>query len=133
MLSKRVLVVAADKALAKRAAAGIMAAGATAEIVAAPEDLGRDDRRADLVVLHTPGTPEEAEQLVRDTSGHLRAAAHLIVLIPTPSLVHIVRVMQAGRVEAVIVVDELETRQLAAVASRLLFGDIFGLEKVVPW
>jgi len=33
----------------------------------------------------------------------------------------------------VLVADELGPGQLAAVVSRLLYGDVFGLEKVIPW
>jgi PEGA domain-containing protein len=133
MLSKRVVVVAADKALAKRAAAGLMAAGATVEIVANHEELARGEVRADLVVLQVPALAEEAEGLVKAVADRLGAGARLVVLIPASSLELTVRAARAGRVDAVLVVDELETRALAAVASRLLFGDIFGLEKVVPW
>jgi hypothetical protein len=130
MISKRVLAVAADKASAKRMAAGLMAAGATVETVASPAELPRGELRAELVVLLVG---DDGAAAVTEVSARLAAGANLVVVIPTSSLEHTVRVMQAGRVAAVLVADELEGAQLASVAHRLLFGDVFGLEKVVPW
>src|SRR5688500_11612046 len=130
MLSKRVLAIAGDKASAKRMAAGLMAAGATVETVASIADLPRGEIRGDLVVLLVG---EDGAAAVSEVSGLLAAGSSLVVVIPTSSLEQIVSVMQAGRVAAVLVADELAGAQLASVAHRLLFGDVFGLEKVVPW
>src|SRR5215475_5504269 len=116
MLSKRVIALSSDKPFAKRMAAGLMAAGATVETIPTLDELPRGEIKADLVVVHSATKIE-----------------HLVALIATSSLEDTVKVMKAGRVSAVLVADEFEPAQLAAVASRLLFGDLFGLEKLVPW
>jgi hypothetical protein len=133
MLSKRVLAVAADKPAARRMAAGLMAAGATVETVAALSELPRGELRFELIVVQVGPTVGDGTDLVKEISGRLAAAAHLIVVIPASNLEQTVRLMQAGRVAAVLAADELAGAELAAVAHRLLFGDVFGLEKVVPW
>ncbi len=130
MLSKRVIAVSADKALAKRLAAGLMAAGASAETFASPAELPRGEIRADLVVLHVTG---DVTSSVKEISNRLVTGSHLVVVIPTSSLETTVAAMMGGKVSAVLVAEELGTSQLASVAHRLLFGDVFGLEKVVPW
>jgi hypothetical protein len=130
MLSKRVLAVAADKVAAKRLASGLMAAGATVETVAALSELPRGTLSADLVVMLVSDTGERA---IADASSRLAAHAHLVAVIPSSSLEDTVRIMQAGRVSAVLVADDLEGGRLAAVAHRLMFGDLFGVEKVMPW
>src|SRR5262244_1640734 len=130
MLSKRVLALAADKTFAKRMGAGLMAAGATVETIPTLDELPRGEIKADLVVVHSA---TKIEELVAQISPRLPAPSHLVALIATSSLEDTVKVMKAGRVSAVLVADEFEPAQLAAVAARLLFGDLFGLEKLVPW
>ena len=130
MLSKRVLAVAVDKAFAKRMAAGLMAAGATVETIPSLDELPRGEIKADLVALHAA---DQIAERTAQVSARLAAAASLIVVIPTSSLEDTVAAMKAGRVAAVLVADEFEPARLAAVATRLLHGDLFGLEKIVPW
>ena len=130
MLSKRVLAVAADKVAAKRLASGLMAAGATVETVAALSELPRGQLHADLVVVLVADTGDRG---VAEASARLAPGAHLVAVIPSSSLEDTVRVMQAGKVSAVLVADDLEGGRLAGVAHRLMFGDLFGVEKVMPW
>lgn len=130
MPSKRVLALAADKAFAKRMSAGLMAAGAAVETIPTLDELPAGELKADLVVIHSP---TKLEALTAQVSARLSASSHLIVIIPTSSLEDTVRVMAAGRVAAVLVADEFEPAHLAAVATRILYGDLFGLAKFVPW
>jgi hypothetical protein len=130
MLSKRVLAVSADKPFAKRVAAGLMAAGATVETIASLDELPKGEIRADLVVLHAG---DKLAERTGQVSARLADSAHLIVIIPSSSLEDTVTAMKAGRVAAVLVADGLDPSQLAATATRVLFGDLFGLEKIVPW
>src|SRR5215470_5275941 len=111
-------------------AAGLMAAGATVETIPSLDELPRGDIKADLVVLHAPDNVAERTTQI---AGRIAAGASLIVVIPTSSLNDTVAVMKAGRVAAVLVADEFEPARLAATATRLLHGDLFGLEKIVPW
>jgi len=130
VLSKRVLAVSGDKPFAKRMAAGLMAAGATVEVIPSLDELPRGDIKADLVVLHAP---DKVAERTTQIASRVAASASLIVVISSSSLNDTVAVMKAGRVAAVLVADEFEPARLAATATRLLHGDLFGLEKIVPW
>lgn len=130
MLSKRVLAVAPDKAFAKRMAAGLMAAGATVETIPTLDELPRGHIKADLVALHAV---DRFAERTAEIAARVAPAASLIVVIPSSSLEDTVAVMSAGRVAAVLVADDFDPSGLAALATRLLHGDLFGLEKIVPW
>jgi PEGA domain len=129
MLSKRAAVVSADKAFAKRLATGLQAAGASAAVHPGTDDLARNGK-LDLVVVHGS---RELERSVKAAQGALADGASIVVVIPSSSLETTVRSLQLARVAAVLVADHFEPAQLARVASRLLYGDLFGLEKNVAW
>jgi hypothetical protein len=130
MLSKRIVAIAADKAFAKKLAAGLQAAGGTVEAVATIDDLARGEIHADLVVAHIP--PGDGT-LVATITSRLRKEAGFVAVIDHSSIEQIVEVMKAGRVASVLVADDLTTATLSATATRLLYGDVFGLEKAMPW
>jgi hypothetical protein len=129
MLSKRVVAIAADKGDAKRLGAGLMAAGATVETASSVDDLAKGEIAAELVVVQVGENPA----VLSAVEARLKADAMLVAVIPTSSLEMTVKVMQSGRVAATLVADELEPASLAATASKLLYGDVFGLEKLVPY
>jgi hypothetical protein len=128
MLSKRAIVVSADKPFAKRLAAGLLAAGTTVETVASPEELPAGTLRAELVVVHL-----DAAGKIAPYPPRLAAGAALIAVIPTPSLELTVELLELPAVAGVLAAASYQPPQLSAIASRLLYGDVFGLEKLVPW
>jgi hypothetical protein len=130
MLSKRVIALSPDKAFAKRMAAGVMAAGATVETFTSLEELPKGEIKADLAVVHVA---EKAGMIIDQITGRLLSETQLIAVIPSSSLESTVKVMMSGKVAACLVADTFEPAQLSKVASRLLYGDVFGLEKMVPW
>ena len=84
MLSKRAIVVSADKPFAKKLAAGLLAAGTTVETVASVEELPAGTLRAQLVVVN----------LTHDAIGRIEAfpprlaeGASLIGVIPKRPIV----------------------------------------------
>lgn len=130
MLSKRVVAISADKGFAKRLGAGLMAAGATVETASGTDDLAKGEIGADLVVVHVA---EDRPGVLAEVEARLKKDASLVAVIPSSSIEMTVKVMQSGRVAATLVADELEPAALAATASKLLYGDVFGLEKLVPY
>ena len=56
-----------------------------------------------------------------------------MAIIDGSSLELIVDIMKIGRVASVIVADQLTPAVLSGSATRLLFGDVFGLDKILPW
>lgn len=132
MLARRVIAISPDKAIAKRLSAGLMAAGGTAETYPSLDSLAAGEISASLVVFHF------AEELNKDDlaacAERMRKDAYIIVVVGKSELANVIAAMQASdRVAGVLVEDSLTISNLAAMATRVLHGDIFGLEKIVPW
>ncbi|HEY2744500.1 MAG TPA: PEGA domain-containing protein [Polyangia bacterium] len=127
MLSKRVMVVAADKALHKRLAAGAMAAGGAVQGFAALDEVaGRVEYDLALVEL-APGST------VASLSARLPDGAHLVPILPSPDLAWMTALLADARVPAVLVADQLTAAQVTATVAKLLSRDLFGVEKLLPW
>src|SRR6185295_6694989 len=58
----------------------------------------------------------------------------LIAILPRSNLPVVVDIMQSSeRVAGMMVAEDFDMKLLSAMATRVLAGDIFGLEKHVPW
>jgi hypothetical protein len=131
VLARRIIAVSADKAFGKRIATALRAAGGAVDGHASLDELGSGDLQAALVVLHLDGdlagaAPAALQRLVGDT--------RLIAILPRSNLAAVVDIMQSSeRVAGMLVADELDSRRLSAMATRVLAGDIFGLEKLILW
>src|SRR5258706_3522104 len=129
MLSKRVIVIAGDKLLQKRLIAGAMAAGGAVQAFAAPEELsGRVEADLVLFAINQLGEPGFASLQAR-----LPDDARLVPVIPSPQLEWSVALLGEPRITTVLAADGLNTTTVASVVSKLLYSDLFGLEKVMPW
>ncbi len=131
MLARRVIAISADKSVAKRLGLGLRAAGGAVETYESLDSLPKGKIQAALVVIYVDGpAPGPLPDVVR----RLDEDASLIVVLPKSNLVDTVAAMQASdRVSGILIADELTTDAVSAMVSRVLYGDIFGLEKVVPW
>jgi len=131
MLARRVIAISNDKELAKRLETGLKAAGGAVEVYPSLEALGKGELQAALVVLHLEG---DQRGLLADAVARLRKDAAIIVVLPRSNLVDAVAVMQVSdKVCGLLIADDMQISALSAMATRILYGDIFGLEKVVPW
>ena len=54
-------------------------------------------------------------------------------ILPTPNLEQMVALLSDGRITTVLSAEEMSTPAIAAVVSKLLYGDLFGLEKLMSW
>ncbi|RMH38023.1 MAG: PEGA domain-containing protein [Deltaproteobacteria bacterium] len=135
MLARRAIAVSADKGIAKRIASGLMAAGCTAETAASLDDLAKGEIQAALVVLHiADGDVDAVRAAVEECAARLRKDAWILVVLPRSDLKLAVAALQASdRLAGVLVEDDLNVHSVAAMVTRALHGDVFGLEKVVPW
>ena len=129
MLSKKVIAVAQDAKFQKRLAAGLMAAGGAVETVASVAELTAAKLEADLVVYVTEKGDTEMGTLL----GKLRPDTPIIVIVPSSDLGPMVDLMKDERISNIMVADDMDAARLSAVATKLLFGDVFGLEKFLPW
>jgi len=82
-------------------------------------------------VVHLDG---ELKDSLPEIARRLRKDAYIIAVVPKSDLDTTVTAMQqSDRIAGVLVADELNVDSLAAMATRALYGDIFGLEKLVSW
>jgi PEGA domain len=129
MLSKRVIVVAGDKALQKRLIAAAMAAGGAVQAFSSIDELsGRFDAELFLYALTQANEPGFVSLTAKLPDG-----ARLVPIIPAANLELMVKLLGDGRIASVLAADEISTATLAASISKLLYGDLFGLEKVMTW
>jgi hypothetical protein len=131
VLAKRVIVISGDKAYGRQLATALKAAGGTVDIHAGLDELGKGELQAALVCLHLDGAlASAAAEVVPRLTGDARA----ICVLPRSNLAALVDIMQSSdRIAGVLVAEDLDTRELSAMATRVLAGDIFGLEKMVRW
>jgi hypothetical protein len=124
MHARRVIVRSPDKAMGRRIATALRAAGAHVELDGSELD-------AALVVLHLDGElATAAAELLPRLAGDTR----VIAILPRSNLAAVVDTMASSeRVAGLLVADDLDPHELTAMAARVLAGDIFGLEKIVPW
>ncbi|HUS67206.1 MAG TPA: hypothetical protein VMZ28_21860 [Kofleriaceae bacterium] len=128
---KVVLAITPDKALGKTLRTALTSAGAAVTVLESVQELPRGPIRADLVVVHQPA-PDPA--VVRDIALRVPEHAFVIPLLPRGNLPAAVESMKCHeRVAGVLGADAIRGEEVTAMATRLLFGDIFGLAKVLPW
>lgn len=131
MLARRVIAISPDKAFAKRLSIGLKAAGGSVETYPGPDALARGEIHAALLVLHLDG---EVADSLPEIAKRLRDDASILVILPKSDLNKTVGAMERTRALAgVLIADTMTTADLAAMATRILHGDVFGLEKLVPW
>ena len=128
MIPKRVVVVGGDKALGRRIAAAALAAGATVEVVASVAELAARYDAEVFVVAAEASDPGLALLLAAAPPE-----AQVVPLLPANDLAGAVALLADVRVPAVLVSAPFEGAQLTAALTKILYGDLFGVEKVVPW
>jgi hypothetical protein len=126
-----VIVVCADKAYGKQLATALKAAGGTVDTHLTLDALGTGELQAALVCLHLDGPlASAAAQVVPRLTGDAR----VIAVLPRSNLPAVVDIMQSSeRIAGILVAESLDLRELTAMATRVLAGDIFGLEKMMRW
>lgn len=131
MLARRIIAVSPDKAFGKQLATALKAAGGAVDLHLSLDALGKGDVQATLVVLHLDG---ELATAAAELLPRLSGDARVIAVLPRSNLAAIVDVMQSSdRIAGMLVAEDFDSRQLSAMATRVLAGDIFGLEKLMPW
>jgi len=130
-MAKGVLAITPDRELGKTLRVALTAAGADTTTVVTPSEIPRGPIEAALVVLHQP---DDIAGGVSRVAGRLVNGSQMIVILPRGDLAATVAALQShDRVAGVLNADNIRTQEVTAMATRLLFGDIFGLEKVLPW
>ncbi len=130
MLSKRAIAIAAETSLRKRVSAALMAAGSAVDSYSSPGAVANAGE-VDLAVLCVDSGRDSP--WLADLRRRLGEGVPIVVVLPAPSLEDTVAAMRSEGVAAVLSADDLGSGELPNVAARLLFGDVFGVDKLVPW
>jgi hypothetical protein len=131
VLARRIIALSPDKAFARQLAVALKAAGGTVDTHLSLDELGAGELQAALVVIHLDGEMADAAAgLIARMVGETR----VIAVLPRSNLTAVVEIMQGSdRVSGMMVADDFDMTLLSAMATRVLAGDIFGLEKHIPW
>jgi hypothetical protein len=130
-MAKGVLAITPDRELGKTLRVALTAAGAETMTVVSASEVPRGPIDAALVVLHQPDNIADG---VAKVASRLTNGAQMIVILPRGDLAATVAALQSHeKVAGVLNADNIRSQEVTAMATRLLFGDIFGLEKVLPW
>ena len=131
MLARRIIAVSPDKGFGKQLATALKAAGGAVDLHLTIEALGKAEIVAALVVLHLEGElASAAAELLPRLTGETR----VICILPRSNLVAVVDTMRSSeRVAGLLTTESFDSRELSALATRVLAGDIFGLEKMFHW
>ena len=131
VLARRIIAVSPDKAFGKQLAVALKAAGGAVDAHQSLDTLGTGSLQAALIVMHLDGPLAKA---ATELLPRLTAETRVIAIIPRSNLSLVVDVMQASdRVSGMMVAEDFDTRNLSSMATRVLAGDIFGLEKMILW
>lgn len=132
MLPLRVVGVSPDKKVRRIISTGLMSAGAVVEQHESLGDMKPGPINESILVLHIEDSVGTA--LLGSICDRLKPAARLIAVVPKSDIETTVAAMQASeQISCVLVAEGLSSTRVAKAASKLLYGDIFGLEKMVPW
>ena len=141
MAKSRVIAITPDPGLGRTLRTSTTAAGAEVREVSSAAAIEPGMLAAELLVFHWARQVDsddwraelELAELA-ELSDRMPPGGHVIVLLPSGDLATAVAAMRAHqRVAGVLVADRLRSSELTAMTRRLLFGDIFGLDKVLPW
>jgi len=95
------------------------------------DEVNHGDLQAALLVMHLDG---EMAIPALDLIPRLTGDTRVIAVLPRSNLAAVVDVMQGSdRVAGMMAAEDFDMKLLSAMATRVLAGDIFGLEKHVPW
>jgi hypothetical protein len=130
VLARRVIAISPDKAFGKQLAIALKAAGGTVDSYSSLDNMS-NELQAALLVMHLDGDLAGASASI---VGRLVGDTRVIAVLPRSNLAAVVDIMQASeRVAGMMVAEDFDISALSAMATRVLAGDIFGLEKLVPW
>jgi hypothetical protein len=127
---RRVLAISSDLDQLRRIVATLERAGAEVDAVRSPSAIAADVIPHRYIFYAT--TEGNIEQLNASLVPKLRDRAHVAIITPKASLGDLTKYLKDDRINHVIVGDEDLEYGVMVTASKLLTGDIFGIEKYLP-
>lgn len=130
MLAQRIIAVSPDGAFRQQLETALELASGTVDVYPALGARGMDGPRAALYVIHLEG---ELARVPSELLPRLPGDCPVIAVLPRSNLAAAVDLMQAStRVAGMMVAEDFDPDQLAAMAQRIVTDDVFGLEKAMP-
>src|SRR4051794_9995404 len=120
MLSKRVIVIASDRPLQKRLAAGAMAAGGSVQSYANIDEVPAKIEAE--VVLYATGWAT-GEAAIAPLRAKISDATRIVPVLPAPQLDGMVALLMDRRIAATLVAEEMTAQTVSSTVSKLLYGD----------
>ena len=134
MLTKRIVIISPSRKFRQRALPSLVAAGATVDLMESPEEFFASEGDCALLIVHFEDDLTEKDlSIVERLLEGLGAEGQAVVVIATPTLEAQIKLLKLPRCNNVLVESTADPATLAGIAARHLFGDIFGLEKYLPW
>jgi hypothetical protein len=129
VLARRIIAVSPDRAFGRALEAALRTAAEEVEVHPGLGALGAGEPPPALCVLHLDG---ELARPPSELAARLPAGCPAIAVLPRGDLAAAVELMQASdRVAGVVAAEDLDARQLSALAARIVRDDIFGLDQVM--
>lgn len=127
--SQRLVAVSPDEAFATKLASALGVVDLKVEVYDDLAPLGVDPLKSTLCVIHVAGAVEAG---LAGFLANLAPDCRIIAVLPRSSLVALVEIMErTDRVVGMLVAEDFDPAQLLAMATRVVTGDIFGLEKIM--
>jgi PEGA domain len=125
MISPRSYICASDPKLARQWVGPLGAVGSVVNLVQSP---GEVDPQASFILTRADGPA-----VVQGVLDQVGADTTMMVVLPKPGLEQMLAVMHQPCVKAAVVEEYTDVRLLTYIAAKSIWGDIFGLSKLVNW
>lgn len=126
MLSPRSVICVPDVKDGRQWVGPLGAVGSVVNVVASAAEVAEG---TNFLLTRAGKDPAVLQAVLARAHGDTNAA----VLLPTPELGPMLEVLKYPCVKAAIVEDYLDVRLLTYISAKAIWGDIFGVSKVVPW
>jgi hypothetical protein len=133
MLKKRIGIISANRMFQRKALAGLMAAGASVDITDNGEEFLAAPAECGLLLYHCTRNAAQDTALLEKIAHKTKDRTHLVAIIEAPDLARTITLMTRAACDNVVVEEYVTAELLAGIAARHLYGDVFGLEKFLPW
>jgi len=130
MPSNSAMAISGERQFLRRLVTGLTAAGGTVQAVGSLKEAYPHLPDTFLVCYHALNLPDDN---IQKLATILKGDRRLAVLVPRPGIADMVESMSLDRVTSVASVGAADGATLAGIASRNFYGNIFGLERYLPY
>lgn len=129
MPSTTAIAISPERQFLRRMVTGLTAAGGEVTGVECFKDAYKHLAEARAVFYHATTYPDDNIQKL----SNVLKGRKMVLLLPRPGIVDLIEPLALDQVSAVLAVAAADAATLAGVASRTFFGNIFGIERYVPF